>query len=54
MIFTKLPFSKKHPKNFDFGVVLGGRNLEKSRKNGVENQVFFLHRFFLRFLMILA
>ena len=38
--------SKKVRKNLDFGVVLGGQNQEKSRKNRVEKHVFFQLRFF--------
>ena len=41
MIFTKLPFSKKHRKNFDFGVVFGGKNHEKSKKIGLKTMCFF-------------
>ena len=57
MIFTEWPFSKKHRKNLDFGVVFGGPNHENSKKNGVGNHVFFGHRFFgvfLQFFAILA
>ena len=57
MIFTKSSFSKKMRKTFDFGVVFGGQNDEKSRKNGVEKRIFFQLRFFhvfLRFFGILA
>ena len=42
MIFTKSTFSKKVRKNLDFGVVFGGQNDKKSRKNCVEKRVFFL------------
>ena len=41
LIFTKSTFSKKKRKKFDFGSVFGGQNDEKSRKKGVENNVFF-------------
>ena len=43
LIFRKSQFAKKYRKNVDFGVVFGGQNHEKSRKNGVENHVFFWH-----------
>ena len=46
MIFTKSTFSKKHRKNLDFGIVFGGQNHDKSRKNGVENMCFFDIDFF--------
>ena len=46
MIFTKSTFAKKVRKNLDFGIVFGGQNGEKSRKNGVEKRVFFQLRFF--------
>ena len=39
--FTKSTFSRKVSKNVDFGVVFGGQNDEKSRKNDVEKHVFF-------------
>ena len=57
MIFTKSTFSKKWRKNVDIGIVFGAQNNEKSRKNRLENHVFFLLRFFcvfLRFFAILA
>ena len=41
-------------KNVDFGVVFGGQNHEKSRKNGIEKHVFFGHRYLCVFLRILA
>ena len=41
LIFTKSTFSNKVPKNLDFGMVFGGHNGKKSRKNGVEKHVFF-------------
>ena len=40
-IFTKSTFLKKVRKNIDFGVVFGGHNDENSKKNEVENHVFF-------------
>ena len=42
-------FSNKVRKNLDFGIVFGSQNHEKSKKNGVENHVFFGHRFFIAF-----
>ena len=41
LFFKKSTFSKKYRKNMDFGVDFGGESHEKSRKNGVENHVFF-------------
>ena len=55
--FTKSTFSKKMRKNVNFGSVFGGRNDEKSRKNGVEKHILFnvdFYAFVLRILAILG
>ena len=46
MIFTKLPFAKKHRKCLDFGIVFGGQNGENSKKMELKNMWFFNFDFF--------
>ena len=54
MIFMKSTFSQKYQKIVNFGFVFGGQNVEKSRKNSVENHEFFWLRLLLVFFRILS
>ena len=52
--FNKIDVFEKYPKIFDFGLIFGGQNGEKSRKTCVEKHVFFEHRILCVFLRILT